>query len=473
MRRHAPARRLLTASLAAGLLTTGLLTAGAEAGTTAGATTEAVSTEAAAAPAAAPRAPTRDARPGDDFNGDGYRDYANAVPDSAAGAVEIVYGGPEGPGLRTQTVDQDTPGVPGGNERGDDFGGHLAAADFDGDGYGDLAVGAAYEEWGGARYQGNVTLLWGSPDGLRSGTTLPNTDPAPWGLFGRELAAGDFDGDGTPDLAVINRSTTYLYTGGLDREDGLADGGRVVPLKRDDLHAKALVAGRVTGSAADDLVVIGGLDGRPDASSGAWFVKGGATPDPGPLLRLKSTAASGFPVTGTVADFDADGFGDIALGHPYADDEAGELVIWPGGPAGPTSSVTFEQGKDLPGVWERGDHLGSVVSAGDVDGDGRADLALGLEGEDTLGMTDTGGFFVLYGSPGGITAARAQWLDLAAKGVDRPTMSAARFGSQVRLRDADGDGHADVFADGLLFPGSANGVVTVHPRGTIRAGFVN
>ncbi|MFD7682237.1 FG-GAP repeat protein, partial [Streptomyces sp. NPDC060187] len=137
----------------------------------------------AAAASAAP------AKHGDDFNGDGYRDYVYAsFSAKGGGGVTVVYGTATGPGTTHKRITQSSAGVPGTDEADDMFGEVRAAADFDGDGYGDLAVAANGENGSHGADQGAVTILWGSASGLSTGTTLPNKNPGRNNYMGKDLA---------------------------------------------------------------------------------------------------------------------------------------------------------------------------------------------------------------------------------------------------------------------------------------------
>jgi FG-GAP repeat len=108
-----------------------------------------------------------------DFNGDGFADLAVGVPDedvgtiTNAGAVNVLYG--SGTGLSAagnQLWHQDSGGILDGAEADDIFGWALAAGDFNGDGFADLAVGVPGESVGTISFAGVVNVLYGSGSGL-------------------------------------------------------------------------------------------------------------------------------------------------------------------------------------------------------------------------------------------------------------------------------------------------------------------
>jgi hypothetical protein len=132
-----------------------------------------------------------------DFDGDGEHDLAAGSPDRSGGDVE--------PGVGAVSVFRGQPGGPSGDARwvfegtetSASLGAALAAGDFDGDGFDDLAAGAPGASVGGGR----VSLFLGGPSGLPHAPDLVE-EGVPFASLGGSLAGADFDGDGLADLAV-------------------------------------------------------------------------------------------------------------------------------------------------------------------------------------------------------------------------------------------------------------------------------
>ncbi|MFD8807076.1 FG-GAP and VCBS repeat-containing protein [Streptomyces sp. NPDC059597] len=177
-----------------------------------------------------------------DINGDGYGDIVSGVgwdagklddgtpiPDSSTGGrVNITYGSASGP-ASTTVINQDTGNVPGGSEKGDEFGWDLDLGDVNGDGYQDIAIGSPFEDLGGVADTGQVTVLYGSASGVnttsggqalaQSTAGVPGSDEKA-DHFGLDVKLDDVNGDGKADLVVGsdenggNGSLTYLPSDG-------------------------------------------------------------------------------------------------------------------------------------------------------------------------------------------------------------------------------------------------------------------
>ncbi|MFI6360230.1 FG-GAP and VCBS repeat-containing protein [Streptomyces sp. NPDC050743] len=382
----------------------------------------------------------------DDFNGDGYRDLAFLGHNQGyhtGGAVTVVYGSANGlDTAHTQTVDQDSAGVPGSGEEDDSFGDALTAADLNKDGYSDLVVGNPTEHVGSAEYRGTVTILWGSRSGLSGGTTLTpkSTANASQAHFGSDLVAGDFTGDGSPDLAVIGGMEAWLYRGPFTKSGGT---GTVSKIDKENAgwYSSGLAAGKVDGDGRTDLVVLG--EQFPSAASSTpaqrvWFLKGSSSG----LVSGASKTLDSAAVDAAIGDFDKDGHGDIAIGLPDHDNGKGAVTVWRGGSSGPSGSTTFTQATaGVSGTPEADDNFGRDLSAADTNGDGYADLAVGVPLEDVDGHEDQGGVHVFRGGSGGLTGTRSSWIAQTAAG---PVTVDAEFGYTVHLRDLTGDGKADL-----------------------------
>ena len=176
-----------------------------------------------------------------DIDHDGYGDIVSgatwnsttsdgtAIPDSAKGGkVWVTYGSASGPATVTG-ITQDTGNVPGTSENNDWFGYELDLGDINGDGFLDLAIGVAGENIGSAVNTGTVTVLYGTADGLNTGSGAQSFAQSTAGvpgndenddMFGLDVKLDDVNGDGRADLIAgsdenaSNGAVTYLPSNG-------------------------------------------------------------------------------------------------------------------------------------------------------------------------------------------------------------------------------------------------------------------
>ncbi len=324
-----------------------------------------------------------------DFDGDGHPDLAfgstgSVEGGSGGGSIEVAYGTGAGTGIgRCQYLTQDDAGIPGKNRDEAFFGTDVVARDFDGDGYTDLA--ASVFDW-----KPSVIIVWGSGDGLSRATRVPDTDVShvAWDndpILDEQLVAGDFDGDGHPDLVFGLGSDKGLLKGPFGR-DGTPAGTDRVPAPRrpapdvESANYGDLLAGDLDGDGIDDLVSFHEADPDPEAP---WaeqrrpvsYLHGGRDGLTQPEGTRLPDAGEG-----AVGDVDGDGYDDLVLSPRGGDASPGSVTVVYGSEAGPGKRTTTVD-RDTPGVPgeepQDEDAVLVALDTGDVNGDGYADVVAG------------------------------------------------------------------------------------------------
>lgn len=148
---------------------------------------------------------------------------------------------------------------------------------------------------------------------------------------------------------------------------------------------------------------------------------------------------------GVFGDFDGDTALDFATGDPTNSSNAGAVDIAYG--FDHTSTVDETWTRDSSGILETataGDYFGSDLTAGDFNGDGYDDLAIGVPGDDGSSATDMGSVSVIYGSSTGLTSTGNQVWSQDTSGILDAGESYDYFGEFLEAGDFNCDGYDDL-----------------------------
>jgi hypothetical protein len=410
-----------------------------------------------------------------DVTGDGLPDLmvgAPQAPHTASLPVGLLFplqGSAAGPSQgRLSLRDQTNAG--GLEVAGDEFGGGLAVGDFDGDGIGDVAVGAPGKTVNAQARAGIVYILKGQPFSLGGVQTLTQEQGGETSeaqdAFGQILVTGDFNHDGFADLVVgvpgedltghTDAGAIVLFRGsaaGLGSPSVFTEASAGLSVTSGDRFGAALAAGDFDGDGDDDLAV--GIPGRSVAgAAGAGLVvtfRGipaglGIGPSVTQELALEtSETGDGFGSALAAADLNGDGRSDLVIGTPNEDHggatDTGYLCAVLGGVS--TFSPLSCFGEASAGVAEEsGAHFGTAVAAGDLNGDGWADIVAGAPGSALGGAVAAGALFLYASTPAGPQYRQK----IVQQDVGGASALNDQFGQRLVVADFDGDGTADVAA---------------------------
>jgi len=365
-----------------------------------------------------------------DVNGDGFDDlivgaHLNDAGGSNAGAAYVVFG--KASGFATVNLSSVAAGTGGFKIFGENAGDVAArsvssAGDVNGDGFGDVIVGAIGNDEGGG------------------------TAGAAYVVFGK---AGGF--------ATVNLDNVALGTGGF----------KIVGESAADQSGSTVSsAGDVNGDGFDDLIVGARFDDETAANAGAAYVVFGKAGGFSTVnLSDVAVGTGGFKIVGeneddeagvsvsSAGDVNGDGFDDLIVGANFNDaggsNAGASYVVF--GKAGGFATVNLDNialGTDgFKIIGENAhDYAGrSVSAAGDVNGDGFDDLIVGADGNDAGGGNAGSGYVVFGGDfSGGVTFTGDETDNTLTSGTAAAETFVAGDGNDT----IDGGGGADVFRGG-------------------------
>lgn len=322
-----------------------------------------------------------------DMNHDGFDDVVVGAPlaDDAAnsldnvGSVTVLYG-PVGAGPQTVL----------GTVAKNGFGSAVALGDVNGDSHADILIGAPNAD--DLRDPAKKLVKAGSVTVI-DGNTLVALPDVYYGsnakaYAGTAVASGAFDAVAGDDIVI-----------GAPKDDDKAnkrtDAGSVTVYSIADATTpllkqygavsraylgQSVAAGDVNGLPGDEV-----LAGAPGDDNGllkdigsVTILIAGAVP---PVTRYGTAAKANFGNSVAVGDVNGDGYGDIIAGASK-DDKPGTKITKDAGSVSVFSGNGYAQiGSTIYGDVSR-DYSGSAVSAGDINGDGKADLIIGIPGFD-------------------------------------------------------------------------------------------
>jgi len=293
----------------------------------------------------------------------------------------------------------------------------LHAGDYNGDGFDDLAFGVDGENLNAALDAGVVHVIYGTANGLRSaGTQIWSQDTA--GIpnaceLGDYLTAGvsgDFNGDGFDDLILavpFEDGGSFVNAGAFHVLNGSASGLRA----------------QNTQFWSQDST------GIADAAEAGDFFAGAQA----------------------VGDFNNDGFDDLAISASGEDlstiADTGMVHVLYGSASGLRTLASQLWSQNTPGIADAvqaDEFFGAGLASGDFDGDGFADLAIGVPGQTIGGASHAGAVHVLYGTSTGLKSVGSQYWHQAIAGIASLPGAGESFGSVLSAGDFNNDGRDEL-----------------------------
>ncbi len=318
-----------------------------------------------------------------DVDGDGATDLV--VANYGSSSIQVFRQGPSGSFSAGATVAVSSPSS-------------VVVGNFDGDGHADLAV---------ASFTGEITIAVGAatPAGTFRAPASYATSPG----CVRHVKCADVNGDGWPDLIAANQNANTIS----------------VLLQDPGQPGTFLSAANYSTGSTTNLLDVGDVngDGRPDiavGTNGGVVIFRNDAASPGQFLAGVTYAAGSSPCQVVIRDFDGDGKPDLAVSNSGNN----TISILIQDPAMPGTFLTAKNYTAGPAGQQA-----YFLDAGDVDGDGRPDIAVGF----------------LFNVPNSVTVL----INSHSQPGTFPTFATLTMGDGctcVVVRDLDGDGTADIVA---------------------------
>jgi hypothetical protein len=374
-----------------------------------------------------------------DVNGDGFGDLlvgaSSAAPGArnGAGAASLFLGSAAGLASPPQRVIY-------GALAGDRLGSSVSAAgDVNGDGYGDVAIGAFSATIGGRAGAGSVSIFHGSATGITAVATRTLSGPAAGDFFGWAISSGDVNGDGFSDIVVgapstnagaMNNAGAFMVWHGSMTGIGASPSRTVFGGAAFDFLGRSVTAGGDFNNDGYSDVTAGAnaadVGGRANCGSVSIFVGGASGTSAAALRTLAGTAAEdSFGWSSSVADVNGDGFSDLIVGAYRADGaqtDSGSAFVFHGEAAGLSATIA----RRLDGAAFLDEFAFVVAGVADVNGDGFGDVVIGANAADAGSRRDVGAASLFLGGTSGVGSTATRTLV--------GTLDDERFGSSLALR---------------------------------------
>jgi len=324
------------------------------------------------------------------------------------------------------------------------------AGDVNDDGYGDVIIGA-YGYDNGQTDEGRAYVYHGGSSGLEAAPGWVFENNVAGANVGKSVhCAGDVNNDGISDVIVgapafANGQTAeglaYVFHGA--RYSGVSAGPAWTAPEPNQASANygcsVHAAGDINGDGFADIVVgANGYDNMQTDEGRVYFYHGSAA---GVSLNADATrepdqasTSFGFSVS-TAGDVNGDGYADVIVGAELFDNvqtNEGAAYVYHGSASGAAATYAWRVESNQASAW-----FGySVMVAGDVNGDGCADVVIGAPYYNN-GLTDEGRAYVYEGSTTGLQTAAA-W-------IGEGNQESAHYGSSVSTAaDVNWDGFSDI-----------------------------